>query len=334
MFRLLFILISTSITGAAETCVANNFVAGAAGLSASFLGAFTPSECAKLREASRSAATNATADVRSNPNSDAPWVSRTYVVGDGFRSDGPSGALELPAWAKQRLLSLALTADRSLWRLSRAESDGLEAPIVSTYVSPADHFGWHVDQSVEQAAADASAGRAGRLLAIALQLSSPGEYEGGELEVGASVAPRGVGDLVVFPAATGARVALIAWLRGGGGGADTALELHRRVLGAWTGTGEAAGALSGDAVSSPPAAVLSLLAAQLEQAGRHAEALPLLQRAAAQQPDDAAARNRRGGGQSPCVPTSTRGDMCMCSTILSRIRCIRSPRIRAVLRIH
>lgn len=303
MFRLLFILISTSITGAAETCVANNFVAGAAGLSASFLGAFTPSECAELREASRSAAANATADVRSNPNSDAPWVSRTYVVGDGFRSDGPSGALELPAWAKQRLLSLALTADRSLWRLSRAESDGLEAPIVSTYVSPADHFGWHVDQSVEQAAADASAGRAGRLLAIALQLSSPGEYEGGELEVGASVAPRGVGDLVVFPAAvphrvtrvqTGARVALIAWLRGGGGGADTALELHRRVLGAWTGTGEAAGALSGDAVSSPPAAVLSLLAAQLEQAGRHAEALPLLQRAAAQQPDDAAAQNNLG----------------------------------------
>jgi len=80
------------------------------------------------------------------------------------------------------------------------------------------HFDWHVDAGVP--------GAAPRKLSFTLQLSDPGSYEGGELEVwGAdrAITPRTRGTLICFPSfvlhrvapvARGVRRAVVAWATG------------------------------------------------------------------------------------------------------------------------
>lgn len=98
---------------------------------------------------------------------------------------------------------------------------GIDEPLyhVTYPASNQGHYAWHVDQGLRNAPA--------RKLSITFQMSDPGDYEGGDLELNArgeiEKAPRGRGKLVLFPSyilhrvtpvTRGSRSALVTWIVG------------------------------------------------------------------------------------------------------------------------
>lgn len=118
------------------------------------------------------------------------------------------------AWVFERIAQVVHEANRSL----RFELDGFGEPLHYVEYGPGGGFEWH---------SDLTAGRASnRKLSVSLQLSSPAQYTGGQLEL----CPHGVmggfrerGSVLVFPAyiphrvlriGSGMRRALVAWIHG------------------------------------------------------------------------------------------------------------------------
>lgn len=102
----------------------------------------------------------------------------------------------------------------------RLDIDGLDDPLQYTSYGAGDHYDWHVD---------ADYGRRMRKLSMTLQLSGPGDYEGGALEFMVGPEPERPqfsslrGQVVAFPAwvlhrvapvASGKRRSLVAWAWG------------------------------------------------------------------------------------------------------------------------
>jgi PKHD-type hydroxylase len=120
-------------------------------------------------------------------------------------------------WACDRLRKAVSLLNSSVWGFD-LESADLSASILE--YPAGGHYSWHVDLGAGEYAR--------RKLSLTLQLSSPSEYLGGDLELyGAgshpTVASRDLGALTLFPSyilhrvtpvTNGKRVALVAWAGG------------------------------------------------------------------------------------------------------------------------
>jgi PKHD-type hydroxylase len=86
------------------------------------------------------------------------------------------------------------------------------------YDAPTGHYGMHIDKTINGAV---------RKLSLTIQLSSPDDYEGGELALqfkkDAEIMPKELGKMVVFPSyvlhevrpvTKGTRYSLVAWVTG------------------------------------------------------------------------------------------------------------------------
>ncbi len=99
-------------------------------------------------------------------------------------------------WVMDRILSVVAKANRDAFGFDLSEF--AESPQVARYgAERAGHFGWHSDIG------DGPVARK-RKLTMVVQLSEPGAYDGGVLELRPDIAvsevPRAVGSAVLFPA--------------------------------------------------------------------------------------------------------------------------------------
>ena len=123
------------------------------------------------------------------------------------------------AWVMDRLIGLVAEANRSAFGFDLSEF--AESPQVARYGAEAEgHFGWHSDIG------DGPVARK-RKLTLVVQLSEPGDYEGGALEIMPDAntisADRAQGAAIVFPAfnlhrvtpvTRGSRHSLTVWAHG------------------------------------------------------------------------------------------------------------------------
>jgi len=123
---------------------------------------------------------------------------------------------EETAWIYERIHRIAADANRRLWQF---DLSGIFHPIKVIRYEAGDHYTWHTDLG-GGAASD-------RKLSMTVQLSAPGSYDGGDLELIAGphpvTAPRERGAAIVFPSyllhrvtpvARGLRFALVTWVQG------------------------------------------------------------------------------------------------------------------------
>lgn len=120
------------------------------------------------------------------------------------------------AWIYERLMNQVSGVNAKVWQF---RLDGFESSIQLTEYESGGHYTWHQD---------IGSGRSGlRKLSVSVQLSDPGSYEGGGLELHATQKPismpRERGTLVIFPSYTlhrvtpmskGKRRALVTWIGG------------------------------------------------------------------------------------------------------------------------
>lgn len=133
-----------------------------------------------------------------------------------------SGLVWLPeredlAWVDARAARLAADANRQLFNYAL---DGFDEQLQLAAYGPGHYYDWHIDRGTGSVA-----GR--RKLTLSVQLTDPGDYVGGALEINADgrpfQAPRNRGTAVVFAATTlhrvepvisGLRHSLVAWAHG------------------------------------------------------------------------------------------------------------------------
>lgn len=121
------------------------------------------------------------------------------------------------SWVDSRMARLVADANRDLFGYAL---DGFDEQLQIAAYGPGHYYDWHIDRGRGSAA-----GR--RKLSISVQLTSPDEYEGGELELNADghpfQAPRAQGTAAVFasttlhrvaPVTSGLRHSLVAWTHG------------------------------------------------------------------------------------------------------------------------
>lgn len=120
-------------------------------------------------------------------------------------------------WAHGRMARLASNANRDLFEYAL---EGFEEQLQIAAYGPGHFYDWHIDRGQ-----GATAGR--RKLTLSVQLSDPGDYVGGELEINADgrpfQAPAARGTAVAFsaqtlhrvaPVVSGRRHSLVAWVHG------------------------------------------------------------------------------------------------------------------------
>ena len=107
---------------------------------------------------------------------------------------------------------------QSLNRRYRFHLSGFTEPFHCITYRPGGHFGWHSDLAAGQVST--------RKLSISVQLSAPGDYEGGDLEMcphGTIDEFRGLGNALAFPSyiphrvlpvTSGVRTAMVVWVHG------------------------------------------------------------------------------------------------------------------------
>lgn len=166
-----------------------------------FQGAFTPEECATIRERSRPLPL---AEVDVYPLREVPVRRAATRIIDDPRLD----------WVRERLLEYAHAAND---RLGVVLHDEVHPMMAVTYPTGG-FFDWHIDLG--------HGNEATRKISISVQLTDPADYEGGELHIVSheKPLPRGAaGTLVAFPAhlahrvlaiQRGEREALVAWVHG------------------------------------------------------------------------------------------------------------------------
>jgi PKHD-type hydroxylase len=123
---------------------------------------------------------------------------------------------EETSWIYEKIANLAKMANKEMWNFDIwGYHDDLQ---YTTYYGDGGHYDWH---------ADLGPGISNRKLSCVLQLSDPGEYEGGELQMnlGASIisVKKEVGLICFFPSfvlhrvtpiTSGVRTSLVTWLCG------------------------------------------------------------------------------------------------------------------------
>lgn len=119
-------------------------------------------------------------------------------------------------WLYQKLAEYAKTANEAMWNFDIwGFGDSLQ---YTKYFGNGGHYDWHVDLGP---------GISNRKLSCVLQLSTPEEYEGGELQMnpGGNIisVPKGLGTLCFFPSfllhrvtplSSGVRTSLVTWFCG------------------------------------------------------------------------------------------------------------------------
>lgn len=121
------------------------------------------------------------------------------------------------SWVDTRLARLAADANRDLFGYAL---DGFDEQLQIAAYGPGHYYDWHIDRGQGSVA-----GR--RKLTLSVQLTQPGDYVGGELELNADghpfQVPRAQGTAAVFasttlhrvaPVISGLRHSLVAWTHG------------------------------------------------------------------------------------------------------------------------
>lgn len=120
------------------------------------------------------------------------------------------------SWLYEKLANYAIIANREMWKFDIwGFGDNLQ---YTKYYGDGGHYDWHMDLGP---------GISNRKLSCVLQLSSPSEYEGGELQMnpGGNIieVPKSLGTLVFFPSfllhrvtplTSGIRKSLVTWFCG------------------------------------------------------------------------------------------------------------------------
>jgi PKHD-type hydroxylase len=171
-----------------------------------FTSAFTPSEIIKIREMGdklpkqKGEVGGEESSVSDYRVSDISWVPENLET----------------QWLYNKITEYAKTANKEMWNFDIwGYHDQLQ---YTTYYGDGGHYDWH---------ADLGPGISNRKLSVVLQLSDPGEYEGGELQmnVGSSIltVPQELGLICFFPSfllhrvtplTSGVRKSLVTWLCG------------------------------------------------------------------------------------------------------------------------
>lgn len=121
-------------------------------------------------------------------------------------------------WLYEKLIKMAEEANEALWKFDlRGVVDSIQ---YTEYEEDGGHYDWHVD--IGPATINH------RKISMVVQLSQADDYEGGELMLWngqiPTVAPKGIGNIMVFPAfmlhkvtpmTKGKRKSLVFWLGGG-----------------------------------------------------------------------------------------------------------------------
>lgn len=122
-------------------------------------------------------------------------------------------------WLYSKLMDMAIEANQNLWDFD-LHSAPEQIQYTEYYASEGGHYTWHQDIGPGMLSL--------RKVSITVQLSSPDEYEGGDLDIwqggnGHLTAPRGAGTVVIFPSymmhrvspvTTGTRRSFVLWLGG------------------------------------------------------------------------------------------------------------------------
>jgi len=173
-----------------------------------FTNAFTPEEIVKIIEIGESqvkqSGTTVSNELESTVNdyrvSEISWI-----------NDNPE-----TKWIYDKLAHNAKLANKEMWNFDLWDYyDSLQ---YTKYYGNGGHYDWH---------ADLGAGISNRKLSCVLQLSTPEEYEGGDLEMnpggGIVSVPKGLGTLCFFPSfllhrvtplTSGVRKSLVTWISG------------------------------------------------------------------------------------------------------------------------
>jgi len=172
-----------------------------------FTNVFTPEELVKIVEiGEKTPKTNATTvgtegDIVSDYRlSEISWLNENYET----------------SWLYLKLAEHAKIANEVMWNFDIwGFGDSLQ---YTRYYGNGGHYDWH---------ADLGPGISNRKLSCVLQLSTPEEYEGGELQMnpGGNIisVPKGLGTLCFFPSfllhrvtplSSGVRLSLVTWFRG------------------------------------------------------------------------------------------------------------------------
>lgn len=126
------------------------------------------------------------------------------------------GESEETSWIHNKFADYAIIANKAMWNFDIwGFGDGLQ---YTKYFGDGGHYDWHVDLGP---------GISNRKLSCVLQLSTPEEYEGGQLQMnpGGNIieVPKGLGTMVFFPSfllhrvtplTSGVRKSLVTWFRG------------------------------------------------------------------------------------------------------------------------
>lgn len=172
-----------------------------------YTNAFTPEEIIEIRELGdnlpkQKAVTGGGDEARESDYriSDISWFSEN----------------ESSRWLYEKIAEYAIAANRDMWNFDIwGYFDELQ---YTTYYGDGGHYDWHADLGPKIS---------NRKLSCVLQLSDPGEYEGGDLEmnIGSSIltVPKGLGTLCFFPSFVlhrvtpltgGVRTSLVTWFSG------------------------------------------------------------------------------------------------------------------------
>ena len=173
-----------------------------------FTNAFTPEEIVKIIEIGESqvkqSGTTVSNELESTVNdyrlSEISWI-----------DDNPK-----TQWIYEKLANYAKMANKEMWNFDLWDYyDSLQ---YTKYYGNGGHYDWH---------ADLGSGISNRKLSCVLQLSTPEEYEGGDLEMnpggGVISVPKGLGTLCLFPSfllhrvtplTSGVRKSLVTWIAG------------------------------------------------------------------------------------------------------------------------
>lgn len=119
-------------------------------------------------------------------------------------------------WLYQKLTEMIAEANTQWGFELHSLTDDIQ---LTKYEAPSGHYGWHQDIGSGELSL--------RKISLVMQLSSPDEYEGGELQlnVGGRIVscPRGLGDVIIFPSymlhqvtpvTKGTRKSIVLWAGG------------------------------------------------------------------------------------------------------------------------
>jgi PKHD-type hydroxylase len=172
-----------------------------------FTEAFTPEEIKKIIDIGEKYPKQTATTV----GSDSEGVSDYRISEISWLPENPE-----TSWIHDKFADYAIIANNAMWDFDIwGFGDGLQ---YTKYFGDGGHYDWHVDLGP---------GISNRKLSCVLQLSTPEEYEGGQLQInpGGNIieVPKGLGTMVFFPSfllhrvtplTGGVRKSLVTWFRG------------------------------------------------------------------------------------------------------------------------